>query len=46
MPAGALGYAGPLTIERELSQEPERQRAEIEYAIRLLNSLKQKILAS
>ena len=38
-----LGYTGPLTIEREIAQEPERQKAEIGHAIRLLTSLKQKI---
>ncbi len=40
-----IGYTGPLTIEREISQEPERQRVEIEHAIRLLNDLKRKITA-
>jgi sugar phosphate isomerase/epimerase len=39
-----IGYDGPLTIERELSQEPARQRAEISQAIGLLNDLKRKIL--
>ncbi len=39
-----IDYKGPLTIERELSQEPQRQRAEIKQAIRLLEGLKQKIL--
>lgn len=38
-----LGYAGPLTIEREIAQEPERQKAEIGHAINLLTELKQKI---
>ncbi len=38
-----LGYAGPLTIEREIPQEPERQKAEIGHAIRLLTELKEKI---
>jgi sugar phosphate isomerase/epimerase len=38
-----IGYTGPLTIEREIAQEPERQKAEIGHAIRLLTSLKQKI---
>lgn len=38
-----LGYTGPLTIEREIPQEPERQKAEIGHAIRLLNELKEKI---
>ena len=38
-----LGYTGPLTIEREIPQEPERQKAEIGHAIKLLNELKAKI---
>lgn len=39
----ALGYDGPLTIEREIPQEPARQKAEISHAIRLLTDLKKKI---
>lgn len=35
-----IGYDGPLTIERELSQQPERQQAEIGAAVELLNRLK------
>lgn len=35
-----LGYTGPLTIEREIPQEPERQKAEIGRAIELLRRLK------
>ena len=35
-----LGYTGPLTVEREISQEPARQREEIGHAIRLLSELK------
>lgn len=38
-----IGYDGPLTIEREIPQEPERQKAEIGHAVRLLNDLKAKI---
>jgi sugar phosphate isomerase/epimerase len=38
-----IGYTGPLTIEREIPQEPARQKAEIGHAIRLLNDLKAKI---
>jgi sugar phosphate isomerase/epimerase len=38
-----IGYTGPLTIEREIPQEPERQKAEIGHAVRLLNDLKAKI---
>ena len=35
-----LGYEGPLTIEREIPQDPERQKAEIAAACDLLNTLK------
>jgi sugar phosphate isomerase/epimerase len=35
-----IGYDGPLTIEREIPQEPERQKAEIGRAINLLERLK------
>lgn len=35
-----IGYTGPLTIEREIPQEPERQKAEIGRAIELLQRLK------
>jgi sugar phosphate isomerase/epimerase len=38
-----IGYKGPLTIEREIPQEPERQKVEIGRALSLLRSLKQKI---
>jgi len=38
-----LGYTGPLTIEREIPQEPERQKAEIGLAVSLLRELKAKI---
>jgi len=38
-----LGYDGPLTIEREIAQEPERQKAEIGQAVRLINQLKEKL---
>lgn len=34
-----IGYDGPLTIEREIPQEPERQKAEIGSALKLLRSL-------
>jgi sugar phosphate isomerase/epimerase len=39
-----IGYDGPLTIEREIPQEPERQKAEIGHAIKLLTELKKKVL--
>src|SRR5262245_58426815 len=38
-----VGYTGPLTIEREIPQDPARQKAEIGHAIRLLSQLKAKI---
>lgn len=38
-----IGYTGPLTIEREIAQEPERQKAEIGQAVELLSELKKKI---
>jgi sugar phosphate isomerase/epimerase len=38
-----IGYDGPLTIEREIPQEPARQKAEIGSAIALLGRLKAKI---
>ena len=40
----ALGYDGPLTIEREIPQEPNRQKEEIGRGVKLLNELKAKIL--
>jgi sugar phosphate isomerase/epimerase len=39
-----LGYDGPLTIEREIPQEPGRQKEEIGRGIRLLNELKTRLL--
>ncbi len=38
-----LGYTGPLTIEREIPQEPDRQKAEISHAKNLLERLKAEI---
>jgi sugar phosphate isomerase/epimerase len=38
-----IGYTGPLTIEREIPQEPDRQKAEIGAAVELLNSLKARL---
>ncbi len=40
----AIGYQGPLTIEREIPQEPERQKSEIGHAVQLINALKTKFL--
>ncbi len=38
-----IGYTGPLTIEREIPQEPERQKTEIGGALQLLTDLKAKL---
>lgn len=38
-----IGYHGPLTIEREIPQEPERQKEEIGHAVGLLNELKSEL---
>ncbi|MCH8047729.1 MAG: sugar phosphate isomerase/epimerase [Planctomycetes bacterium] len=38
-----IGYTGPLTIEREIAQDPERQKAEIGGALKLLGELKAKL---
>lgn len=40
-----IGYRGPLTIEREIPEEPERQKAEINHAFSLLNGLREKLLS-
>ncbi|MFO0426072.1 MAG: sugar phosphate isomerase/epimerase family protein [Planctomyces sp.] len=39
-----IDYTGPLTIEREIPQDPERQKADIGHAVRLLETLRKKIL--
>ena len=39
-----IGYDGPLTIEREIPQEPARQKEEIGQAADLINAIKAKIL--
>jgi sugar phosphate isomerase/epimerase len=39
-----IGYRGPLTIEREIPQEPERQKAEVLHATSLLAKLRSEIL--
>lgn len=35
-----IGYDGPLTIEREIPEEPARQKAEIGQALMLINNIK------
>ncbi len=39
-----IGYTGPLTIEREIPQDPVRQKADIGQAVHLLEALRTKIL--
>ncbi|MDR1382401.1 MAG: sugar phosphate isomerase/epimerase [Planctomycetaceae bacterium] len=39
-----IGYDGPLTIEREIPQEPARQKTEIGQAVHLIHSIKAKLL--
>lgn len=41
-----IGYAGPLTIEREIPQEPRRQREEIAAAAGLLTSIRDQLGSS
>lgn len=41
-----IGYSGPLTIEREIPQDRERQKAEIGGAIQLLESLRAELLGT
>jgi sugar phosphate isomerase/epimerase len=38
-----IGYTGPLTIEREIPQEPSRQKEEIARGMKVLNAIKGKI---
>jgi sugar phosphate isomerase/epimerase len=38
-----IGYQGPLTIEREIPQEPARQKAEIAAAVKVLQLLKRQL---
>lgn len=40
-----IGYEGPLTIEREIPQEPERQKSEIGQAVALINRIKAQLLS-
>jgi sugar phosphate isomerase/epimerase len=40
-----IGYGGPLTIEREIPQEPDRQKAEISRAVERLERLKKQLRA-
>lgn len=38
-----IGYDGPLTIEREIPEDRERQKADIGHAVRLLTELRETI---
>lgn len=40
----AVGYTGPLTIEREIAHDRVRQKADIGHAVQLLTKLRAKIL--
>jgi sugar phosphate isomerase/epimerase len=42
----AIGYTGPLTIEREIPQDPVRQKADIGQAVKILTTLREKILGT
>ncbi len=42
----SVGYTGPLTIEREIAHDRERQKADIGQAVRLLESLRAKLLGT
>jgi len=39
-----IGYTGPLTIEREIPHDRERQKADIGQAVQLLETLRTQIL--
>ena len=39
-----LGYEGPLTIEREIPQDPDRQRTDVGRAVALLTQLQQQVV--
>ncbi len=39
-----IGYTGPLTIEREIAHDRQRQKADIGHAVNLLTTLRKKIL--
>lgn len=41
-----LGYDGPLTIEREIPEDRERQKADIGQAVGLLESLRSELLSN
>ena len=40
-----IGYDGPLTIEREIAEDPVRQKADIGKAVDVLTSLRDSIIS-
>lgn len=40
----SIGYTGPLTIEREIAHDRERQKKDIGHAVKLLTDLRAKVL--
>ena len=42
----SIGYDGPLTIEREIPQEPARQKTEIGHAVSLIERLRSEVWSS
>lgn len=38
-----IGYDGPLTIEREIPQQPERQKSEIGHAVSVIEKLRSEV---
>lgn len=42
----SVGYSGPLTIEREIAHDRDRQKADIGQAVRLLESLRTKLIVT
>lgn len=41
-----IDYTGPLTIEREIPQTPDKQKAEIGHAVKLLAQMKQELTST
>ena len=42
----SIGYDGPLTIEREIPQEPERQKTEIGHAVSVIENIRSEVWPS
>jgi sugar phosphate isomerase/epimerase len=41
-----IGYLGPLTIEREIPQDRDRQKEEIQHAVELLTQLRKELIGN